>query len=690
MGKKNRGKNQEKENSTQPPSTIATAVGSNENSSFPLPPHPQGFLQICESFRCRIVLALLLLVVSLTYGHALHSPFVFDDVPNIVKNPHIQIHRFTFQEIKDAIFKSPLSTRPIANLSFALNYFLHGINVSGYRLVNFLIHVGNGFLLFLFLNNILNLPLNRQLSRKPAELAFWATLIWFVHPLHVQSVTYVVQRMNSLASFFYLLTFLCYLRLRLTDVESLRWLYGGTAMISFLLAIGSKEIALTLPLYIFLFEWFFFQDLNPAWIRKNLKIFSVILFSYLISFYSFIGLDLLETIMNSYQNRHFSPWQRILTEQRVVLHYIDLFLLPLPSRLSLLHEFKISTSLFDPLTTLPALLFLNALVAFTIFMARRARLLSFCLLWFFGNLFLESSVIGLEIIFEHRTYLPSMLLGLFFITLQHYFVPPKLHRAILCSLFLLFSFWTYERNTVWADQVALWQDCLQKHPGDTRAYNALGQALEERGQGDLAIQYYEDAIGVDPDHLSSYNNLGIALSRQGKMEEAIENFEIALTKNPLDPESNYNMAFALGEQGYFQDAIRHYNIAHENSRNNAVVNEDVHNNLGILFSKTGRIEEAIRHFQEALVLNPGNFEANNNLAVVYTKTQDYARATQYFQAALRLHPDDHLLHNRLGLALMYVGRYEEARHHFEASLKLKPGFSLAEYNLQKLAVVTEQ
>ena len=215
------------------------------------------------------MLAVLLLTVFLTYSHALHSPFVFDDIPNIVENPHLRIHSISFQEIWDALFKSPAKHRPLANLTFAFNILLHETNVSAYRLVNFLIHVGNGLLLYVFLSITLNLEVNRSKVQAPAEIAFWATLIWFVHPLHVQSVTYVVQRMNSLSSFFFLLALICYLRARLSSSANRAWLFATAGIISFFMALASKEIAITLPFFVFLYEWFFFRDLDYSWIKDN-------------------------------------------------------------------------------------------------------------------------------------------------------------------------------------------------------------------------------------------------------------------------------------------------------------------------------------------------------------------------------------------------------------------------------------
>ncbi|MEN8142454.1 MAG: tetratricopeptide repeat protein [Thermodesulfobacteriota bacterium] len=629
------------------------------------------------------MLVILLMIVVITYSHALHSPFVFDDLPNISRNPHIQLSELNLDELKDALTKSPVASRPVSNLTFAINWLTHQTNVSGYRLINFLIHIANGVLLYSFLLITLQLPVNQQKIKAPAELAFWATIIWFVHPIHVQSVTYVVQRMNCLATMFFMISLLCYLKARLTETPNTRLYMAILGIISFFMAMGSKEIAITLPIVVLFYEWFFFQDLDIRWFRKHLETLLTVTFLIGMIAFIYVGSSPIDYILAGYANREFSLWQRILTEPRVVLHYIDLFLLPHPSRLSLLHEFELSTSLTEPIITIPIFILLNAMVATAIFIARKHRLYSFCLLWFFGNIFLESSFIGLEIIFEHRTYLPSMMLGVFLLSIQRLFAPQMLHRAILVSLFLIFSTWTYERNSVWADNVALWQDTLQKCPQDVRVYNNLGQALEEKGQLSQAMNHYQEALLLDPQNTKALNHLGIVLSKSGKIESAIEKFKLALSLDREDPLTHYNLALAFSDLGYLDDAVHHYNMAHHHTAGDT--DSHVHNNLGILLAKLGRQDEAIAEFKETIRINPYHSESLNNLGVIYAQKKSYAKAAYYFQAALERNSNDPVLHNRLGLAHMLQGQYDKAFNHFNMAIKLNPDYALAKLNLQRLS-----
>ncbi|MBU0480994.1 MAG: tetratricopeptide repeat protein [Proteobacteria bacterium] len=643
----------------------------------------QDFLQRWYGKRNLQVALFLALLTATIYGHALHSPFLFDDVPNISRNSYFQLDGFSLEKIREALVKSPNSTRPVSNFSFILNIFLNGHDAASFRLINFLIHAVNGFLLYRFLILTLGLPANKQVNPAAPEIAFWATVLWFVHPLHVQSVTYIVQRMNSLAALFYLLTFLCYIKARFTESENRRWVLAALAMISFLLALGSKEIAVTAPVFIFLYEWFFFQDLSLQWLQKNLKAMIAVVMIIVVTTFAYLGLNPLDTILASYANRNFTLWQRVLTEPRVILHYLDLLILPHPDRLSLLHEFPLSLSLTEPMSTVPALLFLNGLLLTAIILAKRFRLYAFCLLWFFGNLVLESSFIGLEIFFEHRTYLPSMLFMLLMVLLLREFIMQKwVYRAILPLLFVLFSFWTWQRNMVWSNDVSLWQDCLQKHPFEVRIYNALGQALQERGDTAQAMKHFQAALAIDSRNGEALNNLGIALSRLGDSASAIEYFKRAIAAHPDDANGHYNLAVSFGELGYFADAIKHYNLALKINREH--LDPDLNNNLGIMLAKIGKNAEAVDHFKKSLQIRPAHPEAHNNLGVIFARNGNYEKAVEHFQAALALNKEDPTLHNRLGLALMFLGKNVSAREHFNLALAKDPGFSLARRNLQKL------
>jgi tetratricopeptide (TPR) repeat protein len=175
---------------------------------------------------------------------------------------------------------------------------------------------------------------------------------------------------------------------------------------------------------------------------------------------------------------------------------------------------------------------------------------------------IESSVIGLEIIFEHRNYLPSMMavllaLVLIFPVLRH----PSLKVVFLCIVMLLFSFWTFERNKVWSDTITLWGDCVIKSPGKARPHNNLGVALKKQDRINEAAEHFKKTIDIDPQFTEAYNNLGNAYNNLGKYKEAITQYEMAVKSSPHSPETHVNLGNALAKRWQLEEALLHYGEA---------------------------------------------------------------------------------------------------------------------------------
>ncbi|MCK4620800.1 MAG: tetratricopeptide repeat protein [Desulfuromonadales bacterium] len=563
-----------------------------------------------------VILSILALLVFSIYSNILGGPFVFDDEHNILDNSHIRITELSWESVKEAALEGPCSNRPVAKTSFALNYYFHQYDVFGYHLVNVLIHIATGILLYFFVKTVLSLPLLASRYGSPGWIALFTALIWLVHPIQTQSVAYVVQRMNSMAAMFYILSFLLYVKARLAEAKKVRWaLFAGCAL-SGVLAVGSKEIAATLPFFILLFEWYFFQDLSRDWLKRHAFFFAGMLILFALAAFVYLGADPLGRILAGYETRDFTLIQRMLTEFRVVIFYISLLLFPHPSRLSLLHDFPLSHSLLDPMTTLLSFGAILGFIGLALYLAKRERLISFCILWFFGNLVIESSVIGLEIIFEHRNYLPSMFVGLMAVTLVYRLIKSKLVRvAVLCALPLIFSVWTYERNNVWANEVTLWKDCVEKAPGDARTHNNLGRILAFQGKFEKAMNHFDKALAIDPYDAKVYCNIGSAFVLQEEFEPAIKPFSKALQIDPNLAKAHYNLGFALESLERLEEAIDHYSVALEITPEDS----ETHNNLGIALLRQGKLEKAKNHFSKAVGIDPDNKVARKNLNLVSRK-----------------------------------------------------------------------
>ena len=639
-------------------------------------------------FHMRECLMLLLtaVLVLFIYSNTLEGPFTFDDDSNIQNNPNIPLTELTLGGIIRAGFESSASNRPVANISFALNYYFHQYNVMGYHLVNILIHITAGILIYLFIRTTLNTPTLRSKYATDRWIPFFTALLWLVHPIQSQSVSYIVQRMNCMAAMFYVLSLLLYAKARLAGSKRKRWvLFAGCAFAG-VLALGSKETAASLPFFLFLYEWYFFQDLSLTWLKRHFLSFATILILLALLAFMYLGANPLESILYSYQGRDFTWTQRFLTEFRVVIFYISLLIFPHPSRLNLDHDFPLSHSLFEPTTTLLSIVAIAGLIGLAIYVAKKQRLMSFCILWFLGNLLIESSVIGLEIIFEHRIYLPSMLVCLMAVTLAYRYAKPKwLRVGVLCALVMVCCVWTYERNSVWSNEVALWNDCVEKSPNKARPHNNLGLALAEQGDLEEAVGHFSEALRINPDHVLANYNLGTALVQQGNLKEAIVHFSEALRIQPEYADAHCNLGLALAKQGRIDDAIRHYLEALRIKPNYA----EAHNNLGNALQKQGQIEDAIYHYSKALNIKPEYENAHHNLGFALAKQGRINDAIKHYLEALRIKPNLAEAHNNLGNALSYQGNIEGAIDHYREALRIKPLYVQASNNLKK-ALMSQQ
>lgn len=382
------------------------------------------------------------------YANSLHAPFVFDDLQNIAANPLLQVSDWSFAALRRAAFESP-SPRPIANLSFVLSWAQGGGDPFPFHVFNVAVHIVNAWLVGLLAWRVLSdsarvsgRPLDR---RRRFAVATTAALLFVSHPVATQAVTYSVQRMTSLAVGFSLLAFLAYLRGRDAPAGGRRRAWWSAAALAWVLALGSKQIAAPLPLLAIAYEWFFRQDLSRAWLRHSRAWLLAIAAAVLAAV---AAVALWHDFALQYDHRSYDLVERQLTQFRVLCFYLGLIAFPAPWRLNLTHDFEVSHSLVDPLSTAFALLGLVGLAAAGVLVARRERLLAFTILWFFVTLAIESSIIALELVYEHRLYLPMVLIAILVADTIFRLSSPRLAPAIAISLLVVagLSTWTVERT----------------------------------------------------------------------------------------------------------------------------------------------------------------------------------------------------------------------------------------------------
>lgn len=471
---------------------------------LPLDSDPQ---KRCTNGFAFIALFLILLCV---YANSFDAAWQYDDHLNIVKNTNIRLKSFSWA----SIFKTfngvnqhrTTISRPVSFLSFGLNYYFSEYRVWAYHAANFLIHLTSAIFLYLFIKSVLRLPACQGRYENSADaIALLAVFFWAPHPIHVTAVTYIVQRMASMAGMFYIMSMYFFLKARRSSQSMQKPILFGFCILTGILAIGSKENAIMLPISLLVLDVVVLQYPDKQKRARNWVI-AMLIVAFVLSL-SVYYVDL-SKIPDSFTSRPFSLTQRLLTEPRVIVRYLALLFYPISSQLTLLHDVPISSGWLNPFTTLPAWLLLLTLGGGALWWQRKTPFLSYCIIFFLLNHIVEGSVIALELVYEHRNYIPSMFIfvpvAVMVVKALNYFA----YRAALqglvavCTIFVLaaHAHTTYCYNQVFHNELTLWADNVKKSPHLSITHNNFGQALRRRGETILAKESFERAHKLNRYH----------------------------------------------------------------------------------------------------------------------------------------------------------------------------------------------
>ncbi|MFP4040651.1 MAG: tetratricopeptide repeat protein [Desulfosudaceae bacterium] len=624
-------------------------------------------------------------LVFILYSNSLDTPFVLDDLPHILENPHIRMTEISADRISD-IFRSPSSNRPAANISFAANYYFHRYQMSGYHLVNLLIHALTAFLLFLLARQTL-----RLCRAENSWTALLAALLWLANPVQTQTVTYIVQRMTSLATLFYLLSLICYIQARLNQKLPEKNKTGTSvlftaAAVSGLFSLASKEIAATLPISIYLYEWFFLRKRGQIPLKKYFKWADLVLVALTLTALLYCDGHVIDKIASSYQKAPFSLSQRLLTQPAVVIYYISLILFPHPDRLHLIYDFPLTGESGQPAAAALAIAALMALLGAAVHAARKHRLIAFAILWFLVTLSIESSMVGLAMAFEHRLYLPSTFpcIAVAWAIVRH-ILPGGLNSrkilypALMLILIGMWGGWTHQRNTVWQTRVGLWRDNAAKAPLSEIPHGNLGFALLHEGRNQEAITVLDRALRINPFYEKSHNNMALACFRTNDQDRALAHCRRSLAIDPDNNDSWNMMGYILYGQGKDQEARKYLTRVPETSP--AYFKARLQ--LGIIHLKAGRYHEASESFTAVIEQDPACRQAWYYLGRCRFRTGHRVDARNCFQRALTISPHYHQAHQGMADVMLRDKKYGRAITHYQKVLAARPDNLSASINLAK-------
>lgn len=521
---------------------------------------------------------LLAFITAVVYSPSLNYEFQFDDLANITK--HFSIRHNTFEQL---FFNG---TRWISYWLNSLHFKIGRFDPFSYRAFNIGLHTVNGLLVFFILLYGLSL-LKKQNSfykKNAFPLAFTTSLLFLLHPVQTQTVSYIIQgQLEGLACFFILSMILCFQRMTQSTNTFVRYFFGLLLFVLAPLSTGSKEIAIMSPVFLLLFDWFFIAQGNWQSLKKRFIVHGLFagiiigLYLWLLKpkfFTDIIGLQRVAknnigNIITHNPRSKITIWMYFTSQFKVILHYIWMFIWPF--NISVEYDWLLCRSFFSPDCLAP----LSALVAifysiYRLLQKNYASLTAFGLVWFFVAIAPRSSIIpSPELLVDYKTYSASF--GLLFLLASGLIIclnyllscaktkilfKNKQTAQIATSIIFvsLLGLVTVQRNTVWRSGVEFWDNIIKNAPGKARAYNNYGVELSQKQHKYReSIPYFQQAIAMDNNYPDPHNNLAVAYAVTKQLDKAIKALSHGLKINPYYPEGYNNLAaFYLRKKNYIQ------------------------------------------------------------------------------------------------------------------------------------------
>ena len=613
------------------------------------------------------ILILITATVCIGYFNTLNFPLIFDDYSTLVENMSIRsLYHFS------AIIANPtqmgLGWRPFANFTFALSYALSGLDPWGHHCVNIILHIITAWILF----HVVRLTLKqsgiyKEFYRDSFLISVAISLLWVIHPVLTQTVTYISQRTETLMALMYLLTLYCFIRGSMRNNS----VWYCASIITCFLGTMCKEVIVTAPVVVLLYDRFIITgSFKKAFKTRGLYYCGLVSTWLCLAFF-------LRVIQHQAVGfgMGISPYTYALTECKAVTTYLRLSYFPYPLIFDRGPLFIHSLS-----DALPYGCILITLLTATIWLIIKRPYLGFICSCFFIILSPSSSIVPVaEVpIAENRVYLPLTLALTLGVLALYYYLRRKYASIIASIIILLFIALTFNRNQIYSSDILVWQDSAEKIPENARAHNNLGLLLyntpsrinESRAQ-------FEMAIKINPFYSDAHNNLALYLANQtSEKAEAIKHYELALKFNSNNAEAHDNLANLLGKDPTrIAEAKKHIEQALALKPYSA----EFHNNYAVLLvlDKSTQ-DEAIKHYKEAIRLKPSYAEAHNNLAnILTTLPSKEQEAYEHYMQAIALIPNSGELHYNFALFLKQFPKFtigssslERAADHFSEALRL--------------------
>ena len=574
---------------------------------------------------------MLVLAALIVYSDSFHGPLIFDDVPSIMH---------TVEKQPWPVWHMLVGLRPVAQATLALNYFIGGYRETGYHVVNLCIHILAALALFGVIRRTLMLTsFGGRFDEKAAtSLAFAVALIWAIHPIQTQAVTYVIQRLESLMGLFYLLTLYCFIRAG-SSPKPLFW--HAAAVAACALGMGSKEVMISAPLIVLLCDRSFVAGSFRAALKRR-AFYIGLAATWLILARSVIEAVNPHAVSAGFQYPDVTPFEYARSQPGVILHYLALAFWP--ANLCFDYGWPAADGLEQ---IAPGAIVIGGMLAATVWALVRKPKWGFLGAWFFLILAPTSSVMPIkDLAVEHRMYLPLAAIAVAvifaaYLAWERCAGADATRRAagqilatiLLLSATLALGHATFMRNKDYASVMAIWSDTAKKAPLNPRALNNLGWELRNAGDYPAALNYLNRAIELRPKYADAYNNLAYTYASMKRYDEAFVNCNKAIALKP-DLAAPYNNRGNLyAQRGDVQNALADFDQAISLKPGY----HQAYNNRGVVYVKAGRYQEAIGDFDKAIEIMPEEPTPYRGRASAYYALKDYARALADLDTCAKLH-----------------------------------------------------
>ena len=644
-----------------------------------------------------ILFSIIAFIPVLVYLNSLENTFVYDDYLTVANNYFIRDWGYFSALFNQKYFaiSNELTYRPVVTFSYFVDYTLWETKPWGFHLTNILIHTINIFLVYSFARRLVNNTLT----------AFISSLIFSIHPVFTETVNAISYREDLFSATFMLATFLLFIRFDRSNKRIYSIILYAFSLSAYFLALLSKEMSITLPLLIFIYDYIFTKKFSTK-PHDFTKRFATHYTGYIVVsiFYLFLRFYLLHNLGESVQYPGNSIYVNLLMMFKVLGYYFKLLFIPTPLNADYIVPLTYSPDTAFIISVL--LLIIIAIVSIKQF--KISRIWAFSTLWFIITLLPVLNIVPINnIMAERYLYVPGIgfviLIGsIFNRTLLNkrisdhpsiptknniysyklentnlpYYYPKNRYTAIppliitlLAVIISSFSFISLNRNRIWLNEHTFGMETIRRSPSSFRMYNDIGYYYYNIGLLDEAIQAFQESIKMRFSQSRAHSNLGAAYAMKGLNDKAIEELILSIQFSDKNPSAFNNLGLLYKRKGKLDEAVKNFVEALKLNPYNA----EAHINLGSVFIDQTRFDEALSEFEKAIKIRKTSALAHYNIAVVYYKTGQMDKAYNKLLEAYKLDPRNADVHLSLGiLYLNHFNEKEKALIHIREALQINP------------------